>query len=60
MAITFIVQLVFMAVVTGTRPLAAPVPLPDSGRVDTTPMRGAYAWGAVVIAATLVLYVLFW
>jgi len=60
MAITFIVQILFMAAVTRSRPLAEEVALPDTGRVDTTPMRGSVAWGSSVIVATTLLYILFW
>ncbi len=60
MAITFMVQVVFMAAVTRARPLSEPVKLPDTGRVDTTPMKGSFVCGSAVIVATVVLYVLFW
>lgn len=60
MAITFIVQVAFMAAVTRARPLSEPVTLPDTGRVDTTPMKGSFVCGSAVIVATVVLYILFW
>lgn len=60
MAITFIVQIVFMTFVTRMNPLAEPVTLPDTGRVDTTPMKGSRMWGSAVIIATVILYILFW
>jgi len=60
MAITFLVQIVFMAYVTWRAPLAEPVVIPDAGLVDLTPMRGAHASGIVVILATSGLYIWFW
>jgi SSS family solute:Na+ symporter len=60
MAMTFVVQVLFMAVVTWLAPLAEPVVLPEAGRVDTTPMPHLWAWGGGVVALTAALYVLFW
>jgi SSS family solute:Na+ symporter len=60
MAITFVVQIVYMSLVTRAQPLSEPVTLPDTGQVDTTPMKGSFALGSVVIAATVMLYVIFW
>jgi SSS family solute:Na+ symporter len=60
MAITFVIQIVCMTALTRLYPLSEPVTLPDTGRVDTTPMRGSFVWGSAVIAATVVLYAIFW
>ena len=60
MLITFLVQIVFMATVTARNPLETPVRLPDAGLVDCTPMRGRYFGGGAVIAATALLYIVFW
>ena len=60
MAITFVILLAFMAIVTLRRPLLAPVVFPEAHRIDTTPMRGAFAWGLGVISATVALYIVFW
>lgn len=60
MAITFAIQILCMVALTRLHPLSEPVTLPDTGRVDTTPMRGSFVWGSTVIAATVVLYVVFW
>lgn len=60
MAITFLVQIGFMGLLTRARPLAHPVELPDTGRVDTEPMKGRFTWGGTVIALTVLLYVVFW
>jgi SSS family solute:Na+ symporter len=60
MAITFLVQLAYMVAITRARPLSEPVKLPDTGRVDTTPMAGSRTWGTAVIVATIFLYILFW
>jgi hypothetical protein len=49
-----------MTALTRLYPLSEPVTLPDTGRVDTTPMRGSFVWGSAVIAATVVLYAIFW
>jgi SSS family solute:Na+ symporter len=60
MAITFLIQVAFMAFVTWKRPLSTPVTFPDAGRIDTTPLPTARFWGVSIIVATALLYVVFW
>lgn len=60
MAITFIVLVLIMAVVTVLNPLAEPVTLPVTRDIDTTPSPGAKVAGALIIVGTLVLYAIFW
>jgi SSS family solute:Na+ symporter len=59
MGLVFLVLVLFMLVVTRLRPLPRPRELPVSG-LDVRPHPRQYALGALVIAATAVLYVLFW
>lgn len=60
MAITFLVIVAVMALLTAIRPLAEPVRLPVVEGIDTTPSRGAKRWGVGIVVATIALYVLFW
>jgi SSS family solute:Na+ symporter len=60
MAITFLIQVGFMALVTWKWPLARAVTFPESRRIDTTPLPSARLWGISVVAATAALYFLFW
>jgi solute:Na+ symporter, SSS family len=60
MAITFLIQIAFMAAVTLRAPLRAPVVLPDAGRIELEPMRGGWLWALAVILSTVSLYVVFW
>ncbi len=60
MAITFVAILVVLAVMTAFRPLAEPRVLPVREGYDMRPSRSAVVLGAVVVAATLALYAIFW
>jgi SSS family solute:Na+ symporter len=60
MAITFLIQIAFMTIVTLRSPLEAPVVFPEAHRIDTTPMKGVFTWGFAVILATGALYIIFW
>ena len=57
MAIIFIVLFVFVALVAKAKPMPAPVTMPTSN-VDVTPDPKVYWLGFGVIAATLILYVI--
>lgn len=59
MAMTFLLLTAFMLVVTWSRPLENPVPLPAKGKIETTPLPGLRLWGSVIIAATATLYIIF-
>ncbi|MCX6559085.1 MAG: solute:sodium symporter family transporter [Candidatus Aminicenantes bacterium] len=60
MAITFVVLLVVLAVMTALKPLKVPVTMPVLQGFDMTPARAVKWLGPLVIAATVVLYIIFW
>ena len=60
MAITFGVVLLVMLLITLAKPLAEPKVMPVREEFDMKPARSVVWLGAVVIAVTLVLYVIFW
>ena len=60
MGIVFVLVVVYMLIVNKRQPLSQPVTLPDAHKVDTTPEPKVYIMGGVVIAATILLYILFW
>jgi solute:Na+ symporter, SSS family len=59
MALTFLVVASVMLAIGRLRPLPFPRLLPDKGEVDTTPHPRRYQLGALLIAATIALYVVF-
>ncbi len=60
MAICFGLVLLILAILTLVKPLPKPVELPVNPAMDMTTTRSTKAFGAVVIALTLVLYAIFW
>jgi len=60
MMITFLVLAVCMTAVTLARPLAVPATLPEAEAIDMTGSRSAKVGGALVILATVALYIRFW
>ncbi|NQV34867.1 MAG: transporter, partial [Phycisphaeraceae bacterium] len=60
MAICFGVILAVLTVMTLIKPLAEPVVLPVNAKMDMKTDKGTKIFGMVVIALTLVLYVIFW
>lgn len=60
MAITFVVLILYMTAVTWWKPLAKPRIIPENNRIDLTTMPSVILWGAIVVIATAVLYVIFW
>ncbi len=60
MAVTFVAILVVLAVLTAFKPLAEPRVLPVREGYDMRPSRSVVVLGAVVAAATLALYAIFW
>jgi SSS family solute:Na+ symporter len=60
MAICFGVILAVLTVMTLIKPLAEPVVLPVNEKMDMKTDKGTKIFGMVVIALTLVLYVIFW
>ena len=59
MAIIFLILAGVMLLITWRRPLAEPRTMPVSG-VDVRPHRRQYLIGGITIAATVVLYIVFW
>jgi SSS family solute:Na+ symporter len=60
MAITVGVLVVVLALLTAISPLRKPVTLPVQERFEMKSSGGAKLFGLIVVAATAVLYVLFW
>jgi SSS family solute:Na+ symporter len=60
MAITFIILLLYMAAVTWWKPLTEPKTMPVNNKIDLTTMPSVKLWGAVVVIATAILYIIFW
>ncbi|PIE24156.1 MAG: solute:sodium symporter family transporter [Planctomycetota bacterium] len=59
MALVFLVLAAVMLLATKLKPLAQPVSYPNSGLDVRVPMS-SYVLGSLIIAATVLLYVLFW
>jgi SSS family solute:Na+ symporter len=59
MGLIFVILAAFMLVMTRLRPLEQPRQMPVS-RIDVTPHPRQYLLGGVVIAMTVILYILFW
>lgn len=59
MAVVFFAVLAVMGVLTLIRPLKEPITLPRTDKIALTASRGALAAGIAVVAATLVLYAVF-
>ena len=59
MAVVFFAVLAVMGVLTMIRPLEKPITLPRTDKIELTSSRGALAAGIAVVAATLVLYAVF-
>lgn len=60
MAITFVIILLLMTIITILKPLKEPVVLPKRTDIDLTPTPQLIWLGAAVIFITLVLYAIFW
>jgi solute:Na+ symporter, SSS family len=60
MMITFLVLSAFIFVYTLNRPLETPRRLPEQPDVVLTTSPAVRLWGSTIVAATLVLYVIFW
>ncbi len=59
MTITLVILCVILGVMTAARPLSEPRKMPVSD-LDVTPHPLRYVYGGGIIAATIVLYLLFW
>ncbi|MCP5106156.1 MAG: solute:sodium symporter family transporter [bacterium] len=60
MSITFVVLVVYMGVVTILKPLSEPRVLPVNNAIELTALPSVKIWGAAVVLATVVLYIIFW
>jgi solute:Na+ symporter, SSS family len=60
MAITFVLLLLYMGIVTARRPLASPVVLPVKEGMVLEPAPHAALLGGLVVAAVAALYLYFW
>ena len=60
MAITFVILILAMAIVTALKPLQKPVKLPTKGVFDLKHSSSALWLGLAVIAVTIALYIIFW
>ncbi|HMP07038.1 MAG TPA: sodium/solute symporter [Lacipirellulaceae bacterium] len=60
MSLTFLIVLAVLTAMRLLRPLAAPVELPFNDKINLESSPTAKFFGAVVIALTVVLYVVFW
>ena len=60
MAICFGVILAVLTVMTLVKPLAQPVTLPVNAKMDMRTDKGTKLCGMVVVALTIILYVIFW
>jgi uncharacterized sodium:solute symporter family permease YidK len=59
MAIIFLILAVIMLIITWRKPLTEPRTMPVS-EIDVTPHKHKYLIGGITIAATVVLYAVFW
>ena len=60
MAISFIIVLVTMTVITIIKPLQKPVELPVRKNFDMTPTKSVKWFGGIVVIITIILYIIFW
>jgi len=60
MAITFIIIIATMAIITKLKPLAEPKVMPVREEFDMRPAPSVMWLGAIVIAVTIGLYIIFW
>ncbi len=59
MALCFIIILIVLTIVTLIKPLAKPIELPVNTKMDMTPSKGTRLFGAIVVALTVLLYIVF-
>lgn len=60
MAITFLLLVALMAVITVVKPLTEPVVMPVNEDIDVTPSPLAKKLGMGIVALTVVMYMIFW
>ena len=57
--ITCLIVMATLGVITALRPLAEPVIMPKRVDIDLEASPGVKIWGAVIVAVTVLLYVIF-
>jgi SSS family solute:Na+ symporter len=60
MAITFVIIILLMTLITLVKPLKEPIQLPKRKDIDLSPTPQLVWWGGAVIFITLILYAIFW
>lgn len=60
MAVCLVIDLLVMGIVTAVKPLAQPVEIKMNSTISLEPSKLARSIGLVIVALTLLLYVLFW
>lgn len=60
MAITFVLIIIMMAIITMINPLSEPKVMPERGKVDLSPAPIVKWLGIVIIGLTVTLYIFFW
>lgn len=60
MAITFLILILTMSLITLLKPLKKPKILPSRGVIDLKPAPSAVGLGLLVIVVTIALYIIFW
>ncbi|MHC4326455.1 MAG: hypothetical protein ACYSUX_19480, partial [Planctomycetota bacterium] len=60
MAITFVIILIVMGIITKLKPLAEPKVMPVREEFDMRPAPSVVWLGVIVIAITIALYIKFW
>ena len=60
MAISFVLIIIVMIIITLIKPLQKPAILPEKGNIDLTSTPAVKWLGLVIIIITIILYILFW
>ncbi len=60
MGIVFVVEVIFMLIVTRFAPMQKAVVLPDAKLIDTTTYKSVYWLGSAVIVGVVIMYLIFW
>jgi SSS family solute:Na+ symporter len=60
MAVTFAVLIVVMSVITAVKPLPEPKVISKTSDIDMTSSATVKIFGGIIVAVTVVLYIIFW
>ncbi|MHC4221391.1 MAG: solute:sodium symporter family transporter [Planctomycetota bacterium] len=58
--LVFLVLVIYMLIVAVIKPLSEPVKMPTQSKIDTSTHPQTYIFGSIIIALTVVLYIIFW